>query len=48
MYGHMYVLHTCITHMCLWMNVYMYTCVYVYVYMMYGCIKLGMPIGRHT
>ena len=35
-------------HMYLWMNVPVYTCIYVYVYMLYGCIHLGMYIGIHT
>ena len=25
-----------------------HTCMYVYVYMLYGCIHLGMYIGRQT
>ena len=38
--------HITYIYMQLWINVYMYTCMHVYVYMLYGCKYSGMYIGK--
>ena len=46
-YACVYVQNTYSTHTYVVMDEFIYTCMYVYVYIPYGCIHFGMYFGRH-